>query len=268
MKKQFFFIIASCMALSGYAQDTTKYIIGEPPENKTTKHELTEFYSPVPPVVTPGKNAGDAPSDAILLFDGKNLDAWKNNDHPDQPALWTVHDGVFTVKKGTGNISTRQTFMDYQLHVEWQIPEVIHGEGQARGNSGVFLSSTGPVNDGYEIQVLDCYGNTTYVNGQTGSIYKQSIPLANACRKPGEWQTYDIVWTAPRFNEDGSLKSPARITAFHNGVLVQNNYTLKGETVYTGNPFYRKHGATSIKLQDHGDPSEPISFKNIWIRPL
>jgi hypothetical protein len=132
----------------------------------------------------------------------------------------------------------------------------------------VFLASTGPGDDGYEIQVLDCYNNTTYVNGQTASIYKQSIPLANACKKPGEWQTYDIIWTAPRFNDDGTLKSPARVTALHNGVLVQNNFELKGVTKYIGAPEYKKHGAAPIKLQAHGDPSEPISYRNIWVREL
>ncbi|HRH59683.1 MAG TPA: DUF1080 domain-containing protein [Chitinophagaceae bacterium] len=268
MIKKTFIIIACFAAINSRAQDTTKYIIGEPPENKTMKHEQTEFYSPVPPIVTPGKENRDAPSDAVILFDGKNLDAWQSSDHAGEAAQWTVHDGCFTVKKGTGNIETKQKFLDYQLHIEWQIPKVIHGEGQLRGNSGVFLASTGQGNDGYEIQVLDCYGNTTYVNGQTGAIYKQGIPLANACKKPGEWQTYDIIWTAPRFNDDGSLKSPARITAIHNGVLVQNNFSLLGTTQYIGKPFYVKHGASSIKLQDHGDPSEPVSFRNIWIRPL
>jgi len=159
--------------------------------------------------------------------------------------------------------------MDYQLHIEWRIPENITGKDQARGNSGVFLASTGAGDEGYEIQVLDCYNNTTYVNGQTGSIYKQHIPLANACKKPGEWQTYDIIWTAPRFNEDGTLKSAARVTAIHNGVLIQNNVEVKGITVYRGAPSYKKaHGASAIKLQDHGDPSEAISYKNIWLREL
>ena len=154
------------------------------------------------------------------------------------------------------------------MHIEWKIPKVISGTGQSRGNSGLFLAGTGDGDTGYEIQILDCYNNKTYVNGQTGSIYKQHIPLANACRKPGEWQTYDIIWTAPRFNEDGTLKSPARVTAIHNGVLVQNNVEVRGVTVYRGEPFYKKHGAAPIKLQDHGDPSEPISFRNIWIRKL
>lgn len=230
--------------------------------------EATEVWQPVPAVVSPGTSVGEAPSDALLLFDGKNLDQWVSTNNINAPAQWTVANGSFTVKKGTGNIQTKRTFMDYQLHLEWRIPEIITGSGQARGNSGLFLASTGPGDAGYEIQILDCYNNKTYVNGQTGSIYKQHIPLANACRKPGEWQTYDIIWTAPRFNDDGSLKSPARITALHNGVLVQNNVDVKGGTTYIGDPEYKKHGASSIKLQDHGDPSEPISFRNIWVREL
>lgn len=231
--------------------------------------KLTEVYTPVPKIVTPGATNNDAPSDAIILFNGKNLDAWKSTKDTNAAAGWTVSKGAFTVKKGTGNIQTKQLFTDYQLHIEWQIPKNITGNGQARGNSGVFLASTGPGDEGYEIQVLDCYNNTTYVNGQTGSIYKQHIPLANACKKPGEWQTYDIIWTAPRFNEDGTVKSPARVTAIHNGVLLQNNVEVKGVTVYRGTPaYFKKHGASAIKLQDHGDPSEPISFRNIWLREL
>ena len=230
--------------------------------------KLTEFYSPVPPVVTPGKTTADAPSDAIILFDGKNLDQWVSTDDTTKTAAWTVGKNLFTVKKGTGNIQTKEIFTNYQLHIEWRIPSNITGTGQARGNSGIFLASTGKGDDGYEMQILDCYKNETYVNGQTASIYKQSIPLANACKKPGEWQVYDIVWTAPTFNEDGSVKTAAAVTAFHNGVLVQNNYQLNGQTAYRGAPFYKKHGASPIKLQAHGDKSEPISFKNIWIRRL
>jgi hypothetical protein len=231
--------------------------------------KATEVWTPVPKIVTPASSAGDAPSDAIVLFGGKDLSEWVSVKDPSKPAEWTVADGAFTVKKGTGNIQTKRSFTDYQLHIEWKIPSNITGSGQARGNSGVFLASTGKGDEGYEIQVLDCYNNTTYVNGQTASIYKQSIPLANACKKPGEWQTYDIIWTAPRFNDDGSLKSPARVTAIHNGVLVQNNFELKGITKYIGPAGYpKKHGASPIKLQDHGDPSEPISYRNIWIREL
>ena len=167
-----------------------------------------------------------------------------------------------------GNIETKRTFKNYQLHIEWRIPENITGTDQARGNSGVFLASTGPGDAGYELQVLDSYNNKTYVNGQAGSIYKQGIPLANPNRKPGEWQTYDVVWTAPTFNADGSLKTPAYVTVFFNGVLVQNHFELKGETLYIGKPFYKKYDTAPIKLQAHGDKSEPISFRNIWVREL
>jgi hypothetical protein len=159
--------------------------------------KATEVYSPVPPKVTPGKTNSDAPSDAIVLFDGKDLSQWVSTKDTLKPAMWTVSNGMVTVKKGTGNIQTKKVFTDYQLHIEWRIPENITGSNQARGNSGVFLASTGPGDLGYEIQVLDCYENTTYVNGQTASVYKQTIPLANACKKPGEWQSYDIIWTGP-----------------------------------------------------------------------
>src|SRR5580698_138981 len=177
-----------------------------------TRPEDTEVWQPVPTVVTPGEILGSAPSDAIVLFDGKNEDEWISaQDHT--PANWIVANGLLTVAKSTGNIETRRHFHNYQLHVEWKIPADITGAGQGRGNSGVFLASTGPGDAGYELQVLDGYNNPTYVNGMVGSIYKQSIPLVNAARKPGEWQTYDVTWTAPVFNADGSLKTPAYVTA-------------------------------------------------------
>jgi len=232
------------------------------------KHEDTEFYEPVPNVVTPGKLPSEPPSDAIILFKEGNLDQWVSNSDHSSPVKWEVHGHYFTVKKGTGNIETKQKFLNYQLHVEWKIPSNITGEGQARGNSGIFLASTGDGDGGYELQVLDGYNNKTYVNGMVGSIYKQFIPLVNAAKKPGEWQTYDIIWTAPIFNTDSSLSSPARATVFFNGVLVQNNVSLKGETRWIGQPFYKKHGACPIKLQAHGDKSEPISYRNIWVREL
>jgi len=233
------------------------------------KPEDTEVWEPIPKIVTPGKTPADAPSDAIVLFNGRDLSQWESVKNPGQPAGWTIQDGVLTVNKSKGNIQTRQKFLDYQLHIEWRIPAVINGSGQSRGNSGLFLASTGGGDNGYELQILDSYNNKTYVNGQAASIYKQTPPLVNAMRPPGEWQTYDVIWTAPRFNEDGSLKSPARVTVFHNGVLVQNNTVLEGPTKYIGKPSYDKpHGPSSIKLQDHGDPSEPISFRNIWIREL
>jgi hypothetical protein len=231
------------------------------------KPEDTEFYEPVPKIVTPGPTPGAAPSDAIVLFDGKNLDQWVTVKDK-SPAKWTVADGILTVDKKAGNIETKRSFKNYQLHIEWRVPEGITGTGQARGNSGLFLASTAPGDGGYELQILDSYENKTYVNGQAGSIYKQGIPLANASRKPGEWQYYDVVWTAPTFNADGTVKTPARVTAFHNGVLVQNNFELKGETLYIGQPVYKKYDTAPIKLQAHGDPSPPVSFRNIWVREL
>ena len=240
-------------------------------QENAEKAKATEVYSPVPKIVTPGKTDAEPPSDAIVLFDGKNLDLWRA-EGPDttKAAGWKVHDGIMTVDKKAKGIITKQRFVDYQLHAEFRIPENITGSGQARGNSGIFLAciSDSGSDVGYELQVLDNYNNTTYVNGQVGSIYKQGIPLANPSRKPGEWQVYEVVWKAPRFKEDGSLDSPGLVTAFLNGVLVQNDYIVKGLTQYIGQPYYKKHGAATIKLQAHGDPSEPISFRNIWLRPL
>ena len=231
------------------------------------KPEDTEVWKPEPKTVTPGATTGEAPSDAIVLFDGKNLDEWVSTADK-SPAAWTVANGVVTVNKKAGNIETKRRFHNYQLHIEWQIPADIDGQGQGRGNSGLFLASTGGGDAGYELQILDSYDNKTYVNGQAGSIYKQGIPLANAMRKPGEWQVYDVIWTAPTFNADGSVKTPALVTAFHNGVLIQNNFSLKGETLYIGPPVYKAFDGAPIKLQSHGDPSKPISFRNIWIREL
>jgi hypothetical protein len=229
----------------------------------------TEVWAPVPPVVTPGATDSAPPSDAIVLFDGKNQDQWVSaQDHT--PAQWVVHDGILTVSKvkGVGNIETTRKFKNYQLHIEWRIPADITGSDQARGNSGVFLASMGPGDAGYELQVLDNYQNKTYVNGMAGSLYKQAIPLANAARKPGEWQSYNVIWTAPTFNDDGSLKTPAYATVFWNGVLVENHFELKGQTLYVGKPFYKAYDSAPIKLQAHGDKSEPIGFRNIWIRDL
>lgn len=231
------------------------------------KPEATEYYSPVPPVVTTGTSFSDAPSDAIILFDGKNLDQWINT-KDSTPAKWILADNVMTVNKSTGDIQTRAFFSDFQLHIEYRIPANITGSGQARGNSGIFLAAVPWGAGGYELQVLDNYKNTTYVNGQVGSMYKQAVPLANACKKPGEWQTYDVIWTAPKFSKEGILISLARVTAFHNGVLVQNNVSLLGDTPYIGQPQYRPHGPAPIKLQAHGDKSEPISYRNIWLRQL
>lgn len=230
------------------------------------KPEDTEFYTPVPKVVDPGKPDCGVPSDAIVLFDGTSLDKWASAKDSTLPAGWNLVNGVMKVNKAAGDIQTKQNFQDYQLHLEWRVPENITGSGQARGNSGIFLASV--YDGGYELQILDNYNNPTYVNGQAGSIYKQYVPLVNPLRPPGEWQVYDVIWTAPRFKADGSLQSPARVTALLNGVLVQNNVSLKGRTEYIGQPKYDPHGPAPIKLQAHGDPSEPISFRNIWVRPL
>lgn len=238
--------------------------LAQAPTPPPMKPEMTEFYEPVPKIVTPGKPAPNAfisaPSDAVILFDGKDLSKWK--DKNGAAAQWVVSNGSFTVKKGTGDITTIQEFNDFQLHIEWSAPANITGAGQARGNSGIFLQGV------YELQVLDNYNNKTYVNGQAGSLYKQTAPLKNAMRPPGEWNVYDVIYTAPRFKEDSSLFSPARVTIIHNGVVVQNNTTITGNTPYIGLPKYQYHGKGPIKLQDHGDPSAPISFRNIWIREM
>jgi hypothetical protein len=273
-RKKFFLLLLSFTFMVNFVSAQS---LAEPAA-KANKHiedslkaKPTEVYSPVPIIVTPGKTDAEPPSDALVLFDGKNLDLWRA-EGPDtsKAAGWKVHDHIVTVDKKAKGILTRQRFVDYQLHIEFRIPENITGSGQARGNSGIFLAciSDSGSDVGYELQVLDNYHNTTYVNGQVGSIYKQGIPLANPSRKPGEWQNYEVVWTAPRFKEDGSLDSPGRVTAFLNGVLVQNDYIIKGLTMYIGKPYFKKHGAAPIKLQAHGDPSEPISFRNIWLRPL
>lgn len=228
-------------------------------DKKSLPPEATEFWDPVPIKIDPGKTNTDAPSDAIVLFDGNNLNMWESGSNGGFPE-WEVKDGVFTVVKGKGNIKTKQAFGDMQLHVEWSAPDEIVGEGQGRGNSGIFLM------DMYEVQVLDSYESKTYSNGQAGSIYKQSVPLVNAMRGPQEWQTYDIIFKAPRFNKNGMLASPATITVLHNGVLVQNHFTLKGPTEYIGIPQYKAHAEKlPIALQDHGNP---VSYRNIWVREL
>ncbi len=223
----------------------------------------TELWTPVPKVVTPGKMNSDAPSDAIVLFNGKDVSKWQK-ENGGAVGWKVVGDGALTVVKGSGNIATKEGFGSCQLHIEWREPSVIAGASQTRGNSGIFFMGR------YELQVLDSYNNPTYVNGQAGSIYKQHIPLVNASRKPGEWQTYDAIFTAPVFGADGKLLSPARITVLHNGVLVQNNVEIKGHTEWIGQPKYQKHGTKEpLVLQDHGlDGGQPMSYRNIWIREL
>lgn len=218
---------------------------------------VTELWEPIPAKITPGTNAGEAPSDATILFNGKDMTEWTSLDGT--AAKWEVKDGAFTVKKGTGDIKTKKSFGDIQLHIEWRAPSEIIGEGQGRGNSGIFFQEK------YELQVLDSYESRTYSNGQAGSMYKQAIPLANPTRKPGEWQVYDVVYTAPRFSDNGRVILPAYITVFLNGVIVQNHNQIIGPTEYKGMPVYISHGKASLKLQDHGNP---VSYRNIWIREL
>jgi len=225
---------------------------------RTGDPKLTEIWNPEPRVITPGKTSADPPSDAIILFDGKDASKWKGNDGGN--IKWKIADGAMTVAAGTGQITTRDGFGDCQLHIEWRTPAEVKGESQGRGNSGIFLMSR------YELQVLDSYKNRTYSNGQAASIYKQLPPLVNASRGPGEWQTYDVIFIAPRFNADSTVKSQARITVIHNGVLVQNNAALWGGTQYIGIATYDMHSDKEpIILQDHGNP---VSYRNIWIRPL
>jgi hypothetical protein len=218
----------------------------------------------LPPVVTPGRvstpeTAGTAPSDAVVLFDGKDLSQW--SDMQGKPTKWIVKDGYMECVKRSGYIRTVQNFGDCQLHVEWSTPKPAEGEGQGRGNSGVFFGR-----DRYEIQVLDSYGNKTYADGSAGSIYGQYPPLVNASLPPGEWQTYDIIYTAPKFDAGGKLLSTARITAFHNGVLIQNNSELTGPTAWIDRAPYSPHPEKQpIAFQDHGNP---VRYRNVWVREL
>ncbi len=237
---------------------TGGYIVGQ--EKEPTTPEATEFYAPVPPRVIPGKN-GAPPSDAIVLFDGSNFDNWISS--VDSTAVkWHLNqDGSMTVKDKTGDIQTKRNFGNVQLHVEWRSPKEIGGQGQSRANSGVFLQKR------YEVQVLDNNDNDTYVNGQVGSIYKQSIPLAMASVPSGEWNTYDIIFHAPEFSRGGNISKLATMTVIHNGVLIQDHFELEGPTEYIGWPKYEAHGNGPIILQDHQDNSR-VSYRNIWVREL
>lgn len=238
--------------------------------------DLTNDWTPVEDSVYTGQ-PGEPPSDAIVLFDGSDLSQWESapgyftdvsrvSDYLEQlqgdfdPAEWNVENGAMTVEPGTGSIKTKEEFGDMQLHIEWRTPEEIDGDGQGRGNSGVFLMGL------YEIQVLDSWQNETYSNGQAGSIYKQHAPMVNASKKPGEWQSYDIFFEAPRFDEDGGLIKPAFVTVLHNGVLIHHRRELQGPTVYIGLSDYVPHAPKlPIGLQDH---SNLVSFRNIWVREL
>ena len=269
MKKEFLIIAALCFSATLlFAQETDP--------------KMTEVWEPVPEKVTPGIYPTAPPSDAIILFDGADLSQWRKplvgyggsmaeveavakkraalKDYKEQDADWVVKDGELIVAPGKGHIETRKAFGDIQLHIEWLTPAAEGRTGQDYSNSGIFLMGT------YEIQVLNSYENRTYSNGQAGAMYKQSIPLANACRPPGEWQYYDIIFMAPRFDKDGSLLKPATITAFQNGVLIQNHFELKGPCIYRGEPYYVPHPEKlPLILQDHDNR---VRFRNIWVREL
>ncbi len=222
-----------------------------------TRWRISDRSRPLPPVVAPG-TAGTPPSDAIVLFDGKDLSKWESN--KGGPPGWKLVNGAIELVPGSGDIRTKQAFGDCQLHVEWAEPNPPHGKDQGRGNSGVYLMSK------YELQVLDSYQNETYADGQAGAVYAQTPPLVNACRPPGEWQTYNIVRHGPRFAWDGKVLRPAPITVFQNGVLVQDNTELTGPTDYMHRPPYAPHPPKMpLLLQDH---DQPVRFRNIWIREL
>ncbi len=224
-------------------------VLGAAAARSCAQEYLTGIEWPKPPIIKPGAECGAAPADAVILFDGKDLSAWNGAE------TWKIEDGAMVV--GRNFVETKEHFGDCQLHIEWSAPTPAKGEGQGRGNSGVFF---GP----YELQVLDSYDNETYFDGQAGAIYKQMPPMANAMRPPGEWNVYDVLWTAPRFNDDGTLASPAFITAFHNGVVIQNHFQILGDTPFNRPPRYDKHDVKQpIRLQDHGNP---VKFRNIWVR--
>ena len=226
--------------------------------NPLPKPELTEIWSPVPPKVEPGNVVGNPPSDAIVLFNGKDLTGWENV--KGGPAQWSVENGELIDVPKAGDIRTSQKLGDIQMHIEWMVPVLPPDrKGQDRGNSGIYLQGL------YELQVLDSYDNPTYVNGAAGSIYKQSAPLVNALKPAPNWQAYDIVYYAPRFYNDGTLAEPARVTVFLNGVLVQSNFAILGPTEYRGLPVYKPHSDGPILLQAHNNP---VRYRNIWVRKL
>lgn len=248
-----FFIFSSLFSTFALAQQKT-------PKESLSQWAIHDPNRPLPPVVTPGPPLPPVPppSDAIVIFDGKNLLNWV--DSKGQPALWKVEGDYMEVVPGTGNIQTKMGFGSCQLHIEWATPYPPKGSGQDRGNSGVFLMGL------YEVQVLDSYENKTYADGMAGAIYGQYPPLVNACRRPGEWQTYDIIFHAPKFDSQGKLLEPARMTVLQNGILIQDNVELTGPTAHKARPPYKAHAdKLPLMLQDH---NHPVRFRNIWLREL
>jgi hypothetical protein len=250
-----------CVYVTGQTQPTPKPAATKYPELEKMTPGMTEIWEPEVPIIQPGTTNSDAPSDAVVLFNGSDVNAeW--TDMQGNPTKWIVKDGALISVRGAGYIKSKRKFVNFQLHIEWKTPTEVTGESQGRGNSGVFLQEL------YEVQVLDSYNNRTYRNGQAGAMYKQYAPLVNVCKKPGEWQTYDIIYSAPVFGNDSTRYAVSpRVTVLQNGVLIQNNVVLRGPTEYIGIPeyFIKKHGPGSLELQDHGNP---VAYRNIWIREL
>ena len=243
------------MAFNASAQDTTWL------KKDWEAPKTTESWGEKPRIVTPPVKPGAPPSDAIVIFDGTNTDSWlMSNDS--QPCAWKIYDSVLVVKARGGDIQTKQQFGDCQIHLEFKIPaDSKRYPRDNAGNSGVLLQER------YELQIFDSYLDEVplYTNGQCASIYKQTAPLVNACSKPGEWNSYDIIYTAPAFHPNGAVEKPAYITLLHNGVLVLNHFEIQGSTKYTGFPVYEPHGKAALRLQDH---HSAVGFRNIWIRNL
>jgi len=254
-----FFIIASCRenTTTSIQEENKEEEIITPPQKEITDPKKTEVWDPEPKAIS--FNDTNVPSDAIALFNGNDLEHWIST-KDSTTASWTINsDKTMTVKPGAGDIQTKENFGSVQLHLEWKTPDVIEGEGQGRGNSGVFFQNK------YEVQILDSYQNRTYANGQATSIYKQHIPLVNATKPTDQWQTYDIIFHAPEFSTDSKKTKSGSFTVIHNGVLVQDHVEILGSTEYIGPPKNEPHGKGPIKLQDH---SNPVHYRNIWVRNL
>lgn len=249
-------LLAALAALAFGAQEPTGVGYTDTPLLPGQKWRVHDSARPAPPVVTPGE-ADRPPSDAVVLFDGRGLDAWQHADG--RPASWKLVDGAMEVGGG-GNLQTKESFGSCQLHLEWRAPDPPQKDSQARGNSGVFFMGR------YEVQILDSYRNVTYADGQAAALYGQQPPLVNACLPPGQWQSYDILFRAPAFGADGSVQSPALVTVLHNGVVVHHAQAVLGGTAHRALAQYQAHGPRApLQLQDHGDP---VRFRNVWIRPL
>lgn len=271
MRKIYFVLFFTTAIIAVNAQiPQTQQQQQQPPQTQQTRNPvdparmtpgMLEVWDPEVKIIQPGVTDREPPSDAIVLFDGKDVSQeWE--DTRGNPSKWIIKDGTLISVRGAGYIQTKRKFSNFQLHIEWKTPSEVTGDSQGRGNSGVFLQER------YEIQILDSYNNRTYRHGQAGSIYKQFPPLVNASKGPGEWQSYEIIYTAPTFNKDSiTYFTPPRVTVIHNGVLVQNNVSLIGPTDYTRIPetAIKFHGPASLQLQDHGNP---VAFRNIWIREL